>query len=371
VPNASAQNRLFFAMPLITRRTFTKTAAAALPLLLGRQRAMAAASEAADQAVGTLPSGVSRVPLTPFNAPPGSWSLVSIPDSQHDAAFYPEVFQRQMEWIAAHKDEHHIRMALHEGDVTDDNGARQWDRVRKAMDALKQARVPYSITTGNHDVELVNGKAVSRMTQLNDFFSESDYAQSAAFGVYQLGRVENSWHEFESSWGRMLVLSLEFGAPREVLQWARDTIADHRPRRTVLVTHAYLHQDGTRYDYDAKGESQSATPRSYPIPRITDGEIIWRELVSKEDSLRLVLCGHTIGNGAAYLASRNEAGNVCHQVMANYQMQVRPARGHGSGGFLLLLQFQPDQKTVQLKTYSPWYNVWLHGPAQELAIDLS
>src|SRR5688500_9553817 len=182
-------------MALITRRTFTKTAAAALPLLLGRHRAAAASADAREQAVGTLPSGVPLVPVTPFDAPPGSWSLVSIPDSQHDAAFYPEVFQRQMEWVGAHKDAHQIRMALHEGDVTDDNGARQWGRVRKAMDALKHARVPFSITTGNHDVELVNGKAVSRSTQLNDFFNELDYAQSPAFGVYQRGRVENSWHE--------------------------------------------------------------------------------------------------------------------------------------------------------------------------------
>ena len=357
-------------MPLITRRVFAKTAAAALPLLLGRNRINAASPESAEE-VGTLPSGVPRVPVTPFNAHAGTWSLISIPDSQHDAAFYPEVFQRQMEWVGAHKVTHQIRMALHEGDVTDDNGPRQWGRVRKAMDALKQARVPYSITTGNHDVELVNGKAVSRVTKLNDYFNESDYGHSPAYGVYQPGRVENSWHEFESSWGRMLVLSLELGAPREVLQWARESIAARKPTRTILVTHAYLHQDGSRYDYDVKGESQSATPRAYPIPGITDGEIIWRELVSKEDTMRLVLCGHTIGNGAAYLPSRNDAGNICHQVMANYQMQVRPARGHGSGGFLLLLQFRPDGKTVQMKTYSPWYNVWLHGPAQDFTIDLS
>ena len=244
-----------------------------------------------------MPREVPQVPVTPFTAPEGTWSLVSIPDSQHDAAFYPEVFQRQMEWIAAHKDQHQIRMALHEGDVTDDNGPRQWSRVRKAMDALKEARVPYSITTGNHDVELVNGKAVSRVTKLNDYFNESDYAHSPAFGVYQPGRVENSWHEFETNWGRMLVLSLELGAPREVLQWARASIAARRPARTFLVTHAYLYQDGSRYDFDGKGESQSATPRAYPIPGITDGEIIWRELVSQEDTIRLVLCGHTIGNG--------------------------------------------------------------------------
>lgn len=354
-----------------TRRQFVQRTAALLPLAFAPAALSAAQPAASPSETGTLPRGVDQLPRTPFDAPEGSWSIIAIPDSQHDAAFYPEVFQRQMEWIAAHKESHRIRMALHEGDVTDDNGLRQWGRVRKAMDALKAAQVPYSITTGNHDVEVVEGKSVSRVTKLNDFFKEADYAHSPAFGVFQPGRVENSWHEFDSSWGRMLVLSLEFGPPREVLAWARRVIAERRPVRTILLTHAYLCSDGSRYDYDTKGSSQSATPRGYPIPGITDGEIVWRELVAKEDTIRLVVCGHTIGNGAGYLASRNEAGNICHQVMANYQMQVRPARGYGSGGFLLLMRFLPDKHTVQFRTYSPFYNLWLEGPAQKFEVSLA
>lgn len=353
-----------------TRREFGRRATALLPLAFVRGFAREAPASTATIDVGTLPRGVERVPITPFSCPTGAWSMVAIPDSQHDVAFYPEIFQRQTEWIAAHKESHRIRMVLHEGDVTDDNGLRQWGRVRRAMDVLQEARVPYSLTTGNHDLEVVDGKPVSRSTRLNDYFKEKDYRDSPAFGLHTPGRLENSWHEIDSPWGKMLVLSLELGPPVEVLRWARGIIAERGTRRTILVTHAYLCEDGTRYDYDAKGEQQSAAPRGYPIAGITDGEIVWRELVAREDSIRLVICGHTIGNGATYLSSRNEAGNICHQVMANYQMQVRPARGYGSGGFLLLLQFQPDGRTVQLRTYSPWYNLWLDGSAQQFSIDL-
>jgi hypothetical protein len=356
-------------MSSTTRRQFVQHTAALLPLAftggLATEKTVTSGSE-----TGTLPRGTDHLPLTPFDAPAGSWTLVAIPDSQHDAAFYPEVFQRQMEWIAAHKDSHAIRMALHEGDVTEDNNLRQWGRIRQGMDALKGARVPYALTTGNHDYDVVNGKLLSRGTRLNDFFKEADYQDSPAFGLHAPGHLENSWHEFDSSWGKILVLSLEFGPPKEVLAWSRQVIAERKPRRTILLTHAYLCADGSRYDFEAKGSSQSATPRSYDIPGITDGEIVWRELVSQEDSIRLVLCGHTIGNGAGYLASRNVAGHTCHQVMANYQMQVRPARGYGSGGFLLLARFLPDGKTVSFKTYSPFYNLWLDGPAQEFTVDL-
>lgn len=351
------------------RRQFFQRTAALLPLAF--TRGVAAEALTAPAETGTLPRGVDRLPQTPFDAPAGAWSLVAIPDTQHDAAFYPEVMQRQMEWIAAHKESHRIKMALHEGDITDDNGPRQWGRVRKAMDALKAAHLPYSLTTGNHDFDPVNGKLVNRNTKLNEFFNAADYQDSPAFGLQAPGRLENSWHQFDSSWGPILVLSLEFGPPKEVLAWARQIIAERKPKRTILLTHAYLCADGSRYDFDAKGSSQSASPRGYAIPGITDGEIIWRELVSQEDSIRLVVCGHTIGNGAGYLASRNRAGNTCHQVMANYQMQVRPARGYGSGGFLLLMRFLPDGRTVQFRTYSPFYNLWLDGPAQKFEVSLA
>lgn len=355
----------------LTRRDFAKACTALLPLGFLRAAHAESLSPQAAGPIGSLPRGVDAVPETPFDVPPGSWTMVAIPDSQHDIAFYPEIYQRQMEWIAAHRDRHQIRFAMHEGDITEDNLPRQWGRVRHSMNALRAAGVPFALTTGNHDFEPVNRQIVNRDTLLNEYFKPEDYAASPAFGLQADGRVENSWHEIPSPWGKILVLSLEFGPPRQVLQWARGVIAERRPHRTILVTHGYLHQDGSRYDFDAKGASQSASPRSYAIPEITDGEIVWRELVRHEDSIRLVVCGHSIGSGGAYLASRNLHGHVCHQVHANYQMQVRPARGHGSGGFLLLLQFMPDGRTVALRTYSPWFNLWLDGPAQRFEIDLA
>ena len=354
-------------MPL-TRRAFARHAAALLPLGILSTRNSVGRETTADSDVGVMPRGVEQVPQTPFRGSPDGWSLVMIPDSQHDVAFYPEVFQRQMDWIVQNRESNRIRFVLHEGDVTDDNGERQWGRVREGFDKLRAANVPFALTTGNHDFDLVNGKLVNRSTRLNDYFTAEDYALSKRHGLHQPGHLENSWHVLSTPAGPLLLLSLEFGAPLEVLQWARSVIAEVKPYRTILVTHAYLSKDGSRYDFDAKGTSQSASPRSYAIPGITDGEIIWREFVQHEDTIRLVVCGHTIGNGAAHLVSRNLAGNDCHQLMANYQMQVRPARGHGSGGFLLLLQFEPDGRSFTVRTYSPWYNLWLDGPAQQRVI---
>jgi hypothetical protein len=321
--------------------------------------------------VGTLPQPVARVPITPFGASPGDWTLAVMPDSQHDAAFFPEVLIRQTQWLAAHRASHQIAMLVHVGDVTDDNSPRQWGRVKEAFDILANAGVPFSLTTGNHDLEMRDHVPVSRSTRLNEYFAASAYQDSREWGLHDPARIENSWHELESPHGRVLILSLEMGPPDAVLDWARQVIAMRSPQLTILVTHAYLYHDGTRYDFGSKGSSQSAAPKGYPIPGLNDGEDVWEKLVKLEPTIRLVLCGHATGDGQGYLVSRNDAGAACHQLLANYQLQVRPSRGFGSGGFLRLLQFSASGSSVQVRTYSPWYNLWLTGPEQDFALALN
>ena len=51
-----------------------------------------------------------------------------------------------------------------------------------------------------------------------------------------------------------------------------------------------------------------------------------------------------------FLTSKGEHGNLVHQMLVNYQMQPL-----GGEGYLRLLEFLPDGQTVQVKSYSPFY----------------
>jgi hypothetical protein len=90
------------------RRTFLKTflaTAAAIPL----ERLFAAVE-------GAVPRPyVTTVPLTPFDAPAGTWTLAVLPDTQYYSQKYPDVFVRQTEWIVANRERHRIRFVAHEG----------------------------------------------------------------------------------------------------------------------------------------------------------------------------------------------------------------------------------------------------------------
>ena len=321
---------------------------------------------------------VDQVPLTPFGAPKGTWTLVALPDTQFYSQSYPNVYIRQTEWIVKNREAHNVRFVVHEGDITDDHSPRQWEVAQKAMHILNEGKVPYSLAVGNHDLGTQRGGGTTdRSTLLNDFFKPSDYSASAASGLFEPGHLENSWHEFLAPTGKQLVVSLEFGPRDAVLDWANEVIASHKDSAAIVVTHAYLYSDNTRYQLASKTK-QSHNPKSLPFAKsgsVNDGEDMWNKLIGRHPNIQLVLCGHVAGIGAGYQASTGKNGNTVHQILADYQEPASKhpelgLRGYGGGGFLRLMQFLPDGKTVRIKTFSPLYDQWLTTPEQQFEVQL-
>lgn len=324
---------------------------------------------------------VKTVPRTPFDAPEGSWTLAVLPDTQYYSQKYPDVFVRQTEWIVANRQTHQIRFVAHEGDlVNNPKETRQWENAQKAMKVLADAGVLFSVVLGNHDSGTQHeGRTNSRVTLLNHYFQESDYRNSEAYALFEPGKLENSWHEFSTPTGKHLLLALEFGPRDEVLAWANEVLAQKPDHKVILVTHAFLYTDNKRNDW-AYDESHGGrgNPKECPFAKmgdLNDAQEIWDKLITKHPQVSFVLNGHVCNTGTGYLESRADAGQTVHQILANYQDNspipggtVQPPRGYGGGGFLRLMQFHPDGKTVRIRSYSPWYDRWLTEPNQEFAV---
>jgi hypothetical protein len=75
-----------------------------------------------------------------------------------------------------------------------------------------------------------------------------------------------------------------------------------------------------------------------------------------------------LGDGTGRLASKGTHGNTIWQLFANYQTGVEPDRKNGGGGYLRIMEFQDDGKTIKVSTYSPFYDNWLREPDQEFTI---
>jgi hypothetical protein len=307
----------------------------------------------ASAACGTLLPAHARADATPIE--PGSWSLVLLPDTQVYARLFPQHYDAQTRWIADHVDSHNIRCVLHEGDITDNNVVPQWDNALRSMNILHGA-VPYAMAPGNHDYG-PNGSANDRNSLFNEsryFGPASPYArQTSVGGFFEPERTDNSFHTFHAGDNEWLVLALEW-APRDaVVDWANHVVGQHPEHLLMLVTHAYMYNDDTRYDWLAKADAQAWNPHAYGVAKrpgetVNDGQQLWDKLVSRHKNFRFAFNGHVLGDGTGFLSSTGQHGNVVHQILANYQF-----KSEGGRGDMRILEFKPDANTVAVRTYSP------------------
>ncbi len=297
-------------------------------------------------------------PVLPFV--PGSWTLVILPDIQHYATRYPGLLRLQTQWIADNKDKYKIACVLQNGDMTNHNVKREWDRVDRAF-RLLDGVVPYAIVPGNHDYSK-GGKATDRTTKINDYFPPSRFEQWPTFGgTKDPGHIENNFHLFEAGGRKWVVMGLEWGPRDKTLEWANTILRKYSDREAIVFTHAYLYSDSTRHDWAKKGRLQRSNPHAYGTAGgVNDGEEIWQKLIRKHPNVFLVMNGHVCNDGLGFQVSKGEQGNRVNEMLVNYQMQKI-----GGGAWLRLLELLPDGRTVQARTYSPLYEEYETGPQNQ------
>lgn len=302
---------------------------------------------------------------------PGSFTIVVLPDTQHYSEDYPGTFFSQTKWIVDNQRTRNIASVIHLGDITNRGTRFEWKNAARAL-SLLDGKLPYFLTTGNHDYG-DGGHCADRRTLLNRYFPVSRYRDLPTFGgVYdrEPDRLENAFHMFDAGGHSFLVLALEFGPRKDVVRWANDVVAQHQDRSVILVTHAYAYYDNTRYDWKHRGSKQHWNPHTYGIAKgsnddVMDGEELWTELVSRHENFVLTLNGHVLGDGLGRLVTPTPAGRNVHQMLVNFQMRPR-----GGDGWLRLLEFRPDGKTVQVYDYSPTREQRNESPKNQFEIQL-
>lgn len=287
----------------------------------------------------------------------GSFSIVVLPDTQLYSEKFPKLFMAQTRWIAENQKERNIACVLHLGDVTNRNTPAEWENATKAMNQLDGV-VPYFLVPGNHDYS-DNGSCNDRICGLTAAFPVAKFEDLPTFGgVYdrEPDRLENSFHLFSAGDRDFLSLCLEFGPRKDVVRWANEIVSNHKNRAVILTTHAYIYFDDSRYDWTKYGPKQNWNPHNYGVAKSTDddvcdGEELWNSLVSKHENFIMTLNGHVLGDGLGRMVSQTPAKRDIHQMLVNFQM-----RPQGGDGWLRLLEFHSDGKTVDICDYSPTRN---------------
>lgn len=273
------------------------------------------------------------------------WSFAVLPDTQIAVRDHPELVVAQTEWLAAEA-QTDLRFVLHVGDITDHNDDREWDLAEAALRRM-DGRVPYVLIPGNHDYG-EGGSAFDRTTQLGARFPLEQWEAQPSFGgASRVDRPDSTYHVFETPEGPWLVVALEFAPTEETVAWAAGVLQRHAALPAILLTHAYLYFDDTRYDEAIEG--QRWAPGSYVLARderVYDGQALYDALVEPHPNVALVFCGHTLGDGVARISTRRGDGTYVHEVLANYQHQP-----NGGDGYLRVVEVSPEE--FRIRTYSP------------------
>jgi hypothetical protein len=305
---------------------------------------------------------------------PFSWRIIVLPDTQCyvdvNKAGNEKHYHKQIRWIVDNKQNGDIRYVLHLGDVTQHNTPVEWAKARAIMAELN-GQVPYLVVQGNHDIGTgTTGGAFNRGTLMAGYFPVSDARKNSNFaGAFKEDDPANVYHLLNAGGADWLILGLEFGPRDEVVRWARKIVDQYPRHRLILVTHAYLYDDDTRYDFKLKGLKQDGNPQYYGIMGLpgyaNDGEQLWQGVVSKANMSALVVSGHVLGDGLGYLMSIGDNGKKAAQMLVNFQN-----RKEGGGGYLRILEFNKDGTQLRVMDYSPSTDRFMPGYQSQFKVDL-
>ena len=166
-----------------------------------------------------------------------SFSMIVLPDPQSYNKFdrNQPAFELMTAWVADHIGKLNILTALCTGDLVEQNemliphaangnqtSRQQWEAVSKAFGRLDN-KLPYVLCTGNHDYGYQS--AENRHCNLPNYFYPDrnscwrNSLVSITNNAYDLPTLENAAYEYVTdTWGKILVLSMEFDPRDEVLE---------------------------------------------------------------------------------------------------------------------------------------------------------
>jgi len=290
-----------------------------------------------------------------------------LPDTQYSSQQHPDTFLAQTRWVVEQRERRRIAGVLHLGDITNSNTVPQWENARRALQVLLDAKMPLCLVPGNHDYG-PGGGCADRTTLMSQYLPVAELAKAAHWkGTYdkEPDRSENSWHFLEAGGRRFLVLCLEFGPRNDVLRWANDVVGAHPDREVILLTHAHIYHDDTRYDQVRFGKKQNHNPHTYfakAQPDINDGEEVWTKLIARHENFILTLNGHVTADGLGRFVSATPKGRPVPQVLVNFQMKP-----NGGDGWLRLIEMRKDG-TMRTFDYSPTRKQTNASPQNQFAI---
>ncbi|WP_179232977.1 S-layer homology domain-containing protein [Paenibacillus rigui] len=264
----------------------------------------------------------------PVSQQPYDFSMVWMSDTQYYSESYPEIYEGNVKWIVDHQKDMNIQYVIHTGDIVDEADKEyQWLEADKDMKVLEDAKIPYGVLAGNHDVS----HQTSDYTQYWKYFGENRFKVQPTFG----GSYQNNRGHYDliSAGGNdFIVVYMGWNIGDEQIEWVNEVVKQYPDRKAILNFHEYLLVSGNRA----------------PV-----SDLIFERVVKPNKNVFAVLSGHyhdaeelidPIDDDGDGIPDRN-----VYQMLADYQGAEK-----GGLGYIRLLQFDIKNNKIYVKTYSPY-----------------
>ncbi len=314
-----------------------------------------------------------------------SFSMVVYPDPQAYAKYAENqpIFELMTAWTAYNIERLNMMAVLCTGDLVEfnelaiadpgmsnQNSLEQWRATSKAFEWL-DGKIPYINCLGNHDYGYKSSE--KRITNFSTYFPVDrnprwkDCLVEVAHNYEDKPTLENAAYEFRNdNWGKMLVLVLEFNPRDEILEWAKKVCdkPKYKDHKVIVLTHSYMDYKGERFITESYYRMQ---PANY-------GKDVWERLIYPCPNIKLLICGHDAREGSfeenvGFRKDQNVAKKDVYQMMWNAQTAGGGWEGNGGDGWLRILEFMPDGKTIKVKTFSPLLAVSVAASSQAWRTD--
>ena len=314
----------------------------------------------------------------------GSWTMVVVPDTRTYIKQIENhgIMDMMLAWMVRRREEMNIQQVLFTGDLTygNDQGYvdempstrfyrsgklrdliahEQWKAFSRLMERL-DGELPYVLCTGNHDYGF--SSAENRACSLNEYFPTDrnplTRRQLVACANNTFGKktLETSAYEFtapQPDGRKFLVITLPFAPTDADLKWAK-WVADMKRFEKhigIVLTHSYMRANGIRIEKEKYALNKAGG---------NPGEQIFQKLVYPAKNIRMVVCGHVCKpdsweHAVGFSWAKNKSGKSVAQLVFNTQAIGGGFSGNGGDGWLRLLEFMPDRKTVKATTFSPFF----------------
>ena len=263
---------------------------------------------------------------------PGVFTVILLPDTQNYAEKFPDTYVAQAEWIRERQRPDNVQFVIHLGDIVQNAMVEaEWENADRAH-ALLDGIVPYSITPGNHDLDLDETGDLTRGTIMFDrYFGPDRFIDQPWYGGHLGESNANNFCRFEVSGLKFLVLSLEWAPQDATIEWASQVLQAHKDHRVILATHYYMRTQGRGHGDSLGGHI---------------GDDLWERFVRKHENIFMVVSGHV--SGVYHQSSKNDAGHDVHEILCDYQNLE-----NGGDGWLQTLRFVPKTDEIYVDAYSP------------------